>query len=178
MKTDDLIKAIAADAKSVEPPIAHTIAMAVGAGALISAFLFLWALGMRDNFVESIATSLRFVFKFVLTLSVAIPSFFLVRELSRPDFRPEHPSLRVAHGAGVLLALLSRGPADPRAEVVERFRGTHDLEAEAVRLVVVPGPGEAAPAVGPGPDEGKKSVGRKFHRSHELSRSGRQRHRA
>ncbi|HEY8129650.1 MAG TPA: NrsF family protein [Hyphomicrobium sp.] len=103
MKTDDLIKAIAADAKSVEPPIAHTIAMAVGAGALISAFLFLWALGMRDNFVESIATSLRFVFKFVLTLSVAIPSFFLVRELSRPDFRPGKKLWWLALAPAVLL---------------------------------------------------------------------------
>jgi hypothetical protein len=88
MKTDDLIKAIAADAKSAEPPIAHTVAMAVGAGALISAFLFLLALGMRENFAESFATSIRFVFKFVLTLSVVVPAFFLVRELSRPDFRP------------------------------------------------------------------------------------------
>lgn len=88
MKTEDLIKAMAADAKSVEPPIAQTVAMAVGTGALISALLFLWILGIRDNFMDSIQTSLRFVFKFILTLSVAIPAFVLVRELARPDFKP------------------------------------------------------------------------------------------
>jgi len=87
MKTEDLIKAMAADAKSVEPPIAQTLAMAVGAGTLISAILFLWAVGIRDNFVDSIQTSLRFVFKFVLTLSIAIPAFVLVRGLARPDFK-------------------------------------------------------------------------------------------
>lgn len=89
MKTDNLIKALAADAGSVEPPITRTLAVWVGVGAVISALLFLWALGIRGNFVESIETSLRFLFKFVLTLSVAIPAFFLVRGLARPDFRPE-----------------------------------------------------------------------------------------
>jgi hypothetical protein len=89
MKTDDLIKAIAADAKSVEPPIGQTLAMAVGAGTLISVLVFLWALGIRDNFMDSIATQVRFVFKFVLTLSVAIPAFLLVRGLARPDFKPD-----------------------------------------------------------------------------------------
>jgi hypothetical protein len=88
MRTDDLIKALAADAKSVEPPIAQTVALAVGIGALISALLFLSALGIRDNFMESIETSMRFVFKFILTLSVAVPAFILVRKLARPDFSP------------------------------------------------------------------------------------------
>lgn len=88
MKTDDLINAIAADAKSVEPPIAQTVAIAVGVGALISALLFLSALGIRDNFATSMTSSLRFVFKFVLTLSLAIPAYVLVRGLSRPDFQP------------------------------------------------------------------------------------------
>lgn len=88
MRTEDLIKALAADAKSVEPPVAQTLATAVGVGTLISTLLFLWILGIRDNFIASIATSPRFVFKFILTLSVAIPAFVLVRNLARPDFEP------------------------------------------------------------------------------------------
>lgn len=88
MRTEDLIKALAADAKSVEPPVAQTLATAVGVGTLISTLLFLWILGIRDNFIVSIETSLRFVFKFVLTLSIAIPAFVLVRNLARPDFKP------------------------------------------------------------------------------------------
>lgn len=87
MRTEDLIKAIAADAGTVEPPISRTLAAAVGAGALVSMLLFLGVLGIRDNFVESLTTSLRFVFKFILTFSLAIPAFALVRELARPDFK-------------------------------------------------------------------------------------------
>ncbi|WP_045836500.1 NrsF family protein [Hyphomicrobium sp. 99] len=103
MKTDDLINALAADAKSVERPIAQTVAMAVGAGALISALLFLWAIGIRANFAESMVSSLRFVFKFVLTLSLAIPAFVLVRGLSRPDFRPEKKLWWLALAPALLL---------------------------------------------------------------------------
>jgi hypothetical protein len=47
VKTDDLIKALAADAKSVEPPIARTLAVAVAVGAVLSLVGFLWALSAR-----------------------------------------------------------------------------------------------------------------------------------
>jgi hypothetical protein len=86
MKTDDLIKALAADAKSVEPPIGRTLAIAVGAGALLSLAGFLWALGARPDFSEAARNSIRFVFKFVVTLSAAVPAFLLVRGMTRPDF--------------------------------------------------------------------------------------------
>lgn len=123
MKTDDLINALAADAQSVEPPIAQTVAMAVGMGALVSALLFLWALGIRDNFAESMAASLRFVFKFVLTLSLAIPAYVLVRGLSRPDFRPGKklwwlalaPALLMI---GILLELFSVPPDEWHARMI------------------------------------------------------------
>jgi hypothetical protein len=86
MKTDDLISAIAADAKSVDPPIARTLAVAVAVGAALSLVAFLWMLGVRADFSEVATSSVRFLFKFVLTLAVAIPAFLLVRGLSRPDF--------------------------------------------------------------------------------------------
>lgn len=88
MKTDDLINALSADAKSVERPIAQTVAMAVIAGAAISAVIFFWTFGIRSDFAQSMVSSLRFVFKFVVTLGIAIPAFVLVRGLSRPDFEP------------------------------------------------------------------------------------------
>lgn len=104
MKTDDLINALAADAKSVERPITRTVAIAVGAGAVISALLFFWALGLRGNFAESAVSSLRFVFKFVLTFGLAIPAFILVRELSRPDFEPGKKLWWLALTPALLLA--------------------------------------------------------------------------
>lgn len=104
MKTDDLIKALAADAKSVEPAIARTLAAAVAVGAAISLACFLWALGVRADFLESIASSARFVFKFVLTLSVVVPAFLLVRGLSRPDFAPGKRLWGLALAPALLLA--------------------------------------------------------------------------
>ncbi|MBS0234732.1 MAG: DUF1109 family protein [Proteobacteria bacterium] len=88
MRTEDLIKAIAADAKSIEPPVARTLAAAVGVGTLIAALALYGTFGIRDNFMELIVSSPRFIFKFILTLSVAIPAFVLVRDLARPDFKP------------------------------------------------------------------------------------------
>lgn len=86
MRTDDLIKALSADARNVEPPIGVTIAVAVAIGSVSSLLLFLWLLGPRPDFSEVITGSIRFLLKFVVTLSVAFPAFVLLRGLSRPDF--------------------------------------------------------------------------------------------
>jgi hypothetical protein len=103
MKTDDLIKALAADAKSVEQPIARTLAVAVGAGALLSLIAFLLTLGTRPDFVELLSTSVRYVFKLIVMLSLAIPAFFLVRGLSRPDFKLAGSLWWLALGPAMLL---------------------------------------------------------------------------
>ena len=103
MKTDDLIKALAADAKSVEQPIARTLAVAVGAGALLSLIAFLLTLGTRPDFVELLSTSVRYVFKLIVMLSLAIPAFFLVRGLSRPDFKLDGNLWWLALGPAMLL---------------------------------------------------------------------------
>jgi hypothetical protein len=103
MKTDDLIKALAADARSVEPPIARTLAVAVAIGALVSLVYFMSTMGVRPDFSEVAMHSGRFVFKFVLTLSVAIPAFLLVRGLSRPDFAPEKQLWWLALAPALLL---------------------------------------------------------------------------
>ena len=88
MKTDGLVKALAADAKSVEPPITRTLAVAIALGTVISLVCFLRALGVRPDFLQSMTDSGRFIFKFMLTLSVAVPGFVLLRGMSRPDFVP------------------------------------------------------------------------------------------
>lgn len=103
MKTDDLIKALAADVGSVEPPIARTLAGAVAIGALLALGLFLWQLGLRQDFSEVASSSGRFLFKFVLTLSVAVPAFLIIRGLARPDFAAGN-KLRWLALAPVLLA--------------------------------------------------------------------------
>jgi hypothetical protein len=60
--------------------------------------------------------SWRFVYKFVVTLGIAIPAFLLVRSLTRPDFQPGKRIWWLALGpalivTGILLEMVS-SPAD------------------------------------------------------------------
>jgi hypothetical protein len=103
MKTDDLIKALAADAKSVERPISRTLAGAVGVGALLSMTVFLMMIGTRPDFIELLSSSVRYVFKLVVMLSLAVPAYFLVRGLSRPDFKIDGGLWWLALGPAMLL---------------------------------------------------------------------------
>lgn len=116
MKTDDLITALAADAKSVEPPIARTLAVAIGVGALLSLAAFLATLGMRPDIAEAASRSVRFLFKFVVTLGLAVPAFLLVRGLARPDFKIDKRLWWLALGPALLIvgiaAELMSIPAD------------------------------------------------------------------
>ena len=85
MKTDDLIKALVADNATVEPPISRTLLLALMTGAMLAAILFAATMGPRSDFAWSIVHSPRFIFKFVLTLGLAIPAYFAVQRLARPD---------------------------------------------------------------------------------------------
>ena len=85
MKTDDLIKALVADNPTVEPPVSRTLKLAILAGATLAAILFAVMMGPRSDFAWSIVNSPRFLFKFVLTLGLAIPAYFIVQRMARPE---------------------------------------------------------------------------------------------
>ncbi len=85
MKTDDLIKALVADTVTAQPAISQTLTAAVAAGAFASLVYFLWQFGLRSDFSWVATNSPRFIFKFIVTLGVAIPAFLLVRQLARPE---------------------------------------------------------------------------------------------
>ena len=85
MKTDDLIKAIVADNSTVQPPISRTLWLALLAGATVAAILFAVTLGPRSDFSWSIVHSPRFIFKFILTLGLAVPAYFVVQRVARPE---------------------------------------------------------------------------------------------
>jgi hypothetical protein len=84
MKTDDLINALVADNATVAPPVSRTFAWSVVAGTAIAALLFAATLGARSDFAYSIFTP-RFGYKFIVTLALAIPAFFIVKRLAHPD---------------------------------------------------------------------------------------------
>lgn len=85
MQTDDLIRALVADNANTQQPIGRTMALAVLAGIAGTAAAFSLTLDMRSDFLTLITHSPRFLFKFLFTLSVAIPAFVIARRYTRPE---------------------------------------------------------------------------------------------
>jgi hypothetical protein len=95
MKTSDLIAALAADAPARSAPIGRRLALALGVGALISAALFMTALGPRHD-IAAAAHTMRFDLKFVDTLTFLLPCALLCLRLARPDAGPGAMALWLA----------------------------------------------------------------------------------
>ena len=83
MRTDDLIKALDADASSKAMPLQSAWWMAAGAAAVIAAVVFLLTIGPRPDFMAA-AHTMRFLSKFVFTVVLAVSAFALIRALSTP----------------------------------------------------------------------------------------------
>lgn len=88
MKTDELINALAADNATKAAPIGRTLHIALAIGAAAAVALFVNLLHMRSDFGHAITHDLRFMFKFVFTLGLAVAGALLVVRLSRPEGRP------------------------------------------------------------------------------------------
>ena len=87
MKTSDLIAALAADAQKPPVSLGSQLAVAIGAGALVSLALLIATFGFRPD-ISAAAQTLRFDFKFVVTLAFLLPSALLCLRLSRPEAEP------------------------------------------------------------------------------------------
>jgi hypothetical protein len=83
MKTDDLIRALTSDLAPPGPSIETRFAVAFLPGLLIALALFAVTLGPRPDLVL-VASDMRFLFKFVVTLLLALCSALLVWRLVRP----------------------------------------------------------------------------------------------
>lgn len=104
MKTDDLIKALAAD-PLVEPPVERSLWSALALGLAVSALVFLATLGPRPDFAQAIET-LRFVMKPLFPLLLAVGSIYTLSFLWRPGGRTPLWSLALAPLALVVAAML------------------------------------------------------------------------
>lgn len=85
MNTDNLISMLAVDASDRERPIERTLLLMLVFGVLASAVFFAWQIGTRPDVMTVAMQSWEFVFKFVVTLGVAIPAYLLARQAMRPD---------------------------------------------------------------------------------------------
>src|SRR5918996_1581256 len=97
MDTNELIKALAADTR---PPAASLSSVWWGAAGLaiaLAAAVFFAMLGPRPD-IAAAAETPRFLFKFVVTITLAVSAFGLARALSRPGetWRKAMPYLAAA----------------------------------------------------------------------------------
>jgi hypothetical protein len=82
VKTDDLIDLLAQD--SARPwGLRSLLAMALAAGITIAAILFFVGIGFRPDLSEA-AKSTRFLFKFVVTVSLAVTAIWVTLSVGRP----------------------------------------------------------------------------------------------
>lgn len=83
MKTDDLIRALSADLTVQRSSLESRFAVAILPGLLLALALFTVTLGPRSDFMTAIH-DIRFEFKFVITLLLALSSVALLWRLGRP----------------------------------------------------------------------------------------------
>jgi hypothetical protein len=92
MKTDDLIRALGADAKAAPVERRPIWALAVIAATVIAALVFFSTIGLRPDIMQA-AHTMRFLFKFVFTGVLFASAFPLVRMLSVPALHPGKAAL-------------------------------------------------------------------------------------
>jgi hypothetical protein len=83
METNELIKALAADTTKPEQSLSSVWWRAAGLAIAVAAAVFVVTLGPRPD-IAAAAETLRFLFKFVVTITLAVSAFGLARVLSRP----------------------------------------------------------------------------------------------
>lgn len=112
MRTDDLIRAIAADTAALATQPRRAVALALAAGATVATILFFQMLGLRGDLASAL-TAWRFDLKLVATVALVATALFAAIQLSNPAAKPRSalaPVLAVpvllAIGAGFELATL------------------------------------------------------------------------
>jgi len=122
MDTNELIKALAADTQPREPSLSTTWRGAVAMAVALAAIVFFATLGPRPDFATSIET-IRFLFKFVVTITLAGTALLVAHALSRPGsaWRRAMPYLAAAPvllALAVIFELLALPPATWSARLI------------------------------------------------------------
>jgi hypothetical protein len=134
MNTNQLVRVLSADLTATRTPLELRFAATLVPGILVAVALFAVTLGPRPDFAIALEHA-RFLFKFAITLLVALSSALLVRRLMRPaaPMRSQLllpslvPALLVLAAAAELIVL-------PRAQWMPRLVG----ENSAMCLWCVP----------------------------------------
>jgi hypothetical protein len=125
MKTDDLIRALAADREPAGPAPGPALALAAVVGLVLSALLFMWLVPLRPNLGEAMRT-FPFVLKPIeMGLLVVISAVAVVR-LAQPGAPYRRALTFVAAVPAIMIAAVAVELMQvPRAEWMVRLAGVH-----------------------------------------------------
>ena len=127
MKTDDFIRALSADLAVSGSPLELRVAATVLPGFMVALLLFAATLGPRPDFA-AVMGDVRFIFKFVVTLLLALASALLVWRLARPGAAVRSQVWLLAIVPAVLiLAVLAELLALPRSSWMTKLVGTNSV---------------------------------------------------
>jgi hypothetical protein len=127
MKTDDLIRALGADARKAGPPVDRAWLMGVAGAAVVAAIVFFATIGPRPDFMAA-AHTMRFLFKFVFTGSLALTAFLCVRAFSMPGASSRRMGLALLVApALMLIAVLAELMVMPQQTWMPRMIGTNSM---------------------------------------------------
>ncbi len=138
MKTDDLISALAADPRPTGS-LGRSLSVAIVAGAFVAGATFFATIGFRPD-IDQAARTVRFLFKFVVTLSLAVAAIGLVWRIARPGTPLLLPAWALALPVVLLLvAVVLELIVMPEAAWSPRLVGTNSLHClTAIPLLSIP----------------------------------------
>ncbi|PDQ21051.1 hypothetical protein CN311_11210 [Mesorhizobium sanjuanii] len=125
MRTEDLIKALDADAGSKAMPLRSAWWLATAAAAAVAAVVFWLTIGPRLDIMTALHT-MRFLSKFVFTIVLAATAFALIRALSTPGASTgKAAAWMIAAPLLVLVAVVLELFVVPEADWGTRLVGTN-----------------------------------------------------
>jgi hypothetical protein len=127
MDINELIKALAADTRPPAVSLSSVWWGAAGLAIILAAAAFFAMLGPRPD-VAAAAETLRFLFKFVVTITLAVSAFGLARALSRPGetWRKAMPYLAAAP-ALIAMAVIVEIVVLPPGTRADKLIGTNSM---------------------------------------------------
>jgi hypothetical protein len=133
VKTDDFIGLLAADSA---PPwrLRAVLAAAIAGGAAIAAILLFATIGLRPDINEAVGSA-RFLFKFVVTLALAVTAAAALTRLGRPGMTLPAKGLLLAITPALLaVAVAVEMRVLPEAQWMPRLIGRNALDC----LLLIP----------------------------------------
>lgn len=125
MKTDDLIRALAADREPAGPAPGRALALAAALGVVLSVLLFLWLVPLRPNLGDAVM-SFPFALKPIEMGILVVVSAIAVLRLARPGAQLGWTLLAAAAVPAIMVAAVAVELMQvPRSEWLVKLAGVH-----------------------------------------------------